>query len=97
MTDPVPAGQMLLAHLDARGWKQTDFAEIIGRPNQTVNEIINGKKEITRETAAQIGAATGIKAGAWLHIQDAYKLWELSRNEAHLAKLAEIRKRVGEW
>jgi HTH-type transcriptional regulator/antitoxin HigA len=40
-------GEYLRDELEARGWTQGDFARIIGRPVQVVNEIINGKKRIT--------------------------------------------------
>ncbi len=37
-------GEILRDELDARGWTQGDFAEIIGKPLQAVNEILMGKK-----------------------------------------------------
>jgi HTH-type transcriptional regulator/antitoxin HigA len=45
-------GARLLELMAGRDWTQTDLAEILGRPLQAVNEIIGGKKEITRETAS---------------------------------------------
>ena len=62
-----PAGEYLADELDARGWTQADFAEVLGRPAQFVSEIISGKKEITRESAAQIAAALGTSAEFWLN------------------------------
>lgn len=39
----VPApGRILSRELEARGWTQKDLAEIMGRPVQTINEIIRG-------------------------------------------------------
>lgn len=58
-----PVGEHLAEELDARGWAQAAFAEILGRPAQFVSEIISGKKEITRESAEQISAALGTSAG----------------------------------
>ena len=75
-----PAGEILADELDARGWSQTDFAEVLGRPAQFVSEIISGKKEITRESAAQIGAALGTSAEFWLNLQDSYLLWKQSQD-----------------
>lgn len=68
-----PAGEILADELDARGWTQADFAEVLGRPAQFVSEIISGKKEITRESAAQIGAALGTSAEFWINLQDSYR------------------------
>lgn len=64
MTDRMPAevfppGEHLADELEERGWSQADFAEIIGRPVQFVSEIVNAKKELTAESAAQIAAALG--------------------------------------
>lgn len=68
-----PAGEILADELDARGWTQADFADVLGCPAQFVSEIISGKKEITRESAAQIGAALGTSAEFWLNLQDSYR------------------------
>ncbi len=75
-----PAGEHLADELDARGWTQADFAEVLGRPAQFVSEIISGKKEITRESAAQIAAALGTSAEFWLNLQDSYLLWKQSKD-----------------
>ncbi len=74
MTTISPVGEILADELDARGWTQTDFAEVLGLPAQFVSEIISGKKEITRESAAQIGDALGTSAELWLNIQNSYLL-----------------------
>ena len=75
-----PAGEYLADELDARGWTQADFAEVLGRPAQFVSEIISGKKEITRESAAQIAAALGTSAEFWLKLQDSYLLWKQAQD-----------------
>lgn len=74
MTTISPVGEILADELDARGWTQTDFAEVLGLPAQFVSEIISGKKEITRESAAQIGDALGTSAELWLNFQNSYLL-----------------------
>lgn len=76
-----PAGEILADELDTRGWTQADFAEVLGRPAQFVSEILSGKKEITRESAAQIGAALGTSAEFWLNLQDSYLLWKQSQDD----------------
>lgn len=64
-----PAGEFLADELEARGWTQAEFAAILDRPAQFVSEIISGKKEITRESATQIGAALGTSAEMWLSLE----------------------------
>jgi HTH-type transcriptional regulator / antitoxin HigA len=67
-------GEYLKDELDARGWSQTQFARIIGRPIQVVNQIIKGRKSITPETAAAIAAALGTSAELWMNLEIAYRL-----------------------
>jgi HTH-type transcriptional regulator/antitoxin HigA len=71
-----------------------EFAEILGRPPQFVSEIIAGKKEITRESAAQIGAALGTSAEIWLNLQDAYHLWRRRQNQHAQDELEDVRLRA---
>jgi HTH-type transcriptional regulator/antitoxin HigA len=92
--DQVPVGELLGRELDARDWSQADFAAVLDRPTQFVSEIVNGKKEITRESAAQIGAALDHTAEYWLHLQDQYLLAEQSKNENTQVKLDEVRRRA---
>lgn len=89
-----PAGEILADELDARGWTQADFAEVLGRPAQFVSEIISGKKEITRESAAQIGAALGTSAEFWLNLQDSYLLWKQSQDTRTRENLNAVKTRA---
>lgn len=72
-----PPGDFLREELAERGWAEGEFAKIIGRPAQTVSEILNGKKEITPETAVAIGAALGTSAELWLNLQAGYRLHQV--------------------
>lgn len=89
-----PAGEHLAEELEARGWTQVDFAEILGRPPQFVSEIISGKKEITRESAAQIAAALGTSPEFWLNLQDSYLLWVQDQDQNTQQSLSEVKKRA---
>jgi HTH-type transcriptional regulator/antitoxin HigA len=96
-TGPVeafPVGVHLLEELDARGWTQTEFAEILGRPAQVISEIVSGKKEITRESAAQIAAALGTTPQYWLNLQDQYHLWRQDQDTGTRKQLDEVRLRA---
>ena len=70
-----PPGEFLADELEARGWTQTEFAEIIRRPTKVVNEIIAGKKAITPDTARELAAALGTSPQYWMNLQTAYDLW----------------------
>ena len=71
-----PPGEYLRDELKARGWTQSQFAQIIGRPLQLVSEIINGRKRITEKTALEIAAALGTTARVWLNLENNYRLWK---------------------
>jgi HTH-type transcriptional regulator/antitoxin HigA len=73
---PLAPGDYLRSELERRSWTQAQFAEILDRPVQFVNDILAGKKEITRVSAAQLGAALDTSAEFWLHLQDDYLLWK---------------------
>lgn len=79
-----PPGEFLRDELDERGWAIAEFAEIIGRPVQAISEIINGRKSITAETAAEIGHALGTSAALWLNLQTAYQLHTLDTDRHSL-------------
>ncbi len=68
-------GEIIRDELEARGWAQKDLANIMDRPIQAINEIINAKKEITTETAIELGAAFGTSADFWLNLENNYRLW----------------------
>ncbi len=67
-------GQILKRELDARGWTQKDLAEILGRPQQAVSEIIKGAKQITPETAIELAAAFGTSSELWNNLEANYRL-----------------------
>lgn len=89
-----PVGEFLADELEERGWTQAEFAEILGRPPQFVSEIISGKKEITRESAAQIAAAFGTSPDVWLNLQNAYLLWQQAADRRSREQLDEVRLRA---
>lgn len=92
--NPVPVGRFLAEEIEAHGWTQAEFAAVLGRPVQFVSEIVNGKKEITRESAAQIGAALGQTPEFWLSFQDQYLLSEQAKSTRTQQDLSEVRRRA---
>jgi HTH-type transcriptional regulator/antitoxin HigA len=81
-------GIYIREELEARNWLQSDFAKIIGRPLQAVNEMINGKKRITAETALAIGAAFGTGPEVWINLQSAYDLHMAGEADPAIAQRA---------
>jgi HTH-type transcriptional regulator/antitoxin HigA len=67
-------GWRISRELDQRGWSQKDLAEVIGRPLQAVNEILNGSKRITPDTAVQLGHAFRTGAEFWANLEALYRV-----------------------
>jgi HTH-type transcriptional regulator/antitoxin HigA len=68
------AGAILRRELAARGWTQRDLAEVMGRPQQAISEIVQGRKRITAETALELAAALGTSAEVWLRLDAGHQL-----------------------
>ena len=83
-------GEYLRDELAARGWTQGDFAKIIGRPMQVVNEIINGRKRITVATANAIGLALGTGPELWLNLENTYRLHTTAAADPAIARRAAV-------
>lgn len=83
-------GEYIREELDARGWSQLDLADILGRPPQAVNEIINGKRSITPDTARALGEAFGTSAQLWMNLESAYQLARLDAPEGGVQRKAKL-------
>ncbi len=81
-------GEYLRDELEERGWTVTEFAEILGRPIQAISEILNGKKEITAETAIDFASALGTSPELWLNLQSAYRLHEVGSDSPEVSPVA---------
>jgi HTH-type transcriptional regulator/antitoxin HigA len=81
-------GDFLRDELAERGWAQSDFAKVIGRPLQVVNEIINNKKRLTAETAKAIALAFGTSPEFWLSLQNQYDLHSTPEADREIVKRA---------
>jgi len=88
-----PPGELLRDELDARGWTQTEFAEILGRPVRLVNEILVGKRGITPQTAQEIGAALGTTPELWLNLEMGYRLSRAGPVPERIGREARLRER----
>lgn len=67
-------GDFLSEELEARGWTQLELAEIMGRPTTLISGIVKGKKQITPDTAIQLGDAFGTGAELWMNLDSQYQL-----------------------
>lgn len=86
-------GDFLRDELDARGWTQAEFAEIIGSSTRLVNEIIAGKRSVTPETAVNLAAALGTSAQVWMNLESAYQLSKVAPRAERISREANLREK----
>ena len=76
MTREVPLihpGEILLKDwLEPLGISQYALAKAIDVPRRRINEIVQGHRAITADTAARLGAFFGVDAEGWLALQAHY-------------------------
>ncbi|MFN8506562.1 MAG: HigA family addiction module antitoxin [Dehalococcoidia bacterium] len=70
----VHPGEYIADELEARGLSQRELARQMGRPYQSLNQIIRGHKPVTADTALDLEAAFGVSAQTWLNLQTAFDL-----------------------
>ncbi|UGQ46239.1 HigA family addiction module antitoxin [Massilia endophytica] len=86
-----PPGEFLREELEARGWTQAEFAEIIGKDARLVSEVIGGKRTVTPETAIALGQALETGPELWMNLESQYQLSKVrSYGEESIAKKAKL-------
>lgn len=72
---PTHPGEMLKEEfLDPMGLPQTALADKLGIPVQRINEIVNGKRGVTPDTAWLFAGAFGTTPEFWMNLQIGYDL-----------------------
>ena len=83
-------GRILKRELEARGWTQKDLAEIIGRPHQDINGIVEGNKKITPEMAMELAEALKTAAEIWTNIEAKYQSHFASQTEGVILHYSDL-------
>lgn len=65
---------MLEEFLEPLGNSQNELARAISVPPNRISQIINGKREITADTALRLGRFFGIEPEFWLNLQTRYNM-----------------------
>ena len=72
---PVHPGVVLAEDfLKAMGITQYRLAKGIGVPPRRINEIVQGKRGVTADTALRLGKFFGMEAQFWMNLQSHYDL-----------------------
>jgi addiction module HigA family antidote len=74
---PVPVGQILTEEfMRPLGLTQGRLAEAMGVQRKHVNELCNGRRNVTAPTALILARVFGNSADFWLNVQRRSDLWE---------------------
>jgi len=65
----VSPGQILSEMMKAKGWTQVDLAAILEKPQNSISQIITGKKAVTPETAISLAQAFGNSPEYWIQLE----------------------------
>ena len=81
---------LLNEFLEPHGISQTDFAQRLGISFVRLNEIINGRRGMTPDTALRLEKVLGMSADFWLGLQLDWDLWNAMHSE-DAKKIAQLR------
>ena len=74
---PTPPGQIFLEDfLVPLEITQKDAAQRLRISYPRMNEIVNGRRTVTPDTALRLARFTGTEAAFWLNLQQAVDLWD---------------------
>jgi addiction module HigA family antidote len=71
---PHPGEFLDTRFLKPLGISQTELAEALGVSRRRVNELINGRRAITPDTAVRLAMYFGNDAAFWMHLQVAWDM-----------------------
>ena len=78
---PIHPGEILLEDfLKPMNISQYYVAQSIGVPPRRINEIVQGKRRITADTALRLGRFFSMESQFWMNLQSRYDL-EVAREE----------------
>ena len=83
---PIHPGEIFLQEfLEPMGLSQVELARRMEVPVQRVNTLINGKRDITAETAILLSRVLKTSPEFWMNLQEARDLYEAREHLAHAA------------
>lgn len=91
---PHPGITLLEDFMKPLGISQSKLARELGVDPRRINEIVNGKRSITADTALRLEKYFGNSATFWINLQTSYDLRMAHFDESLSNKLAKITPRV---
>ncbi len=88
---PIHPGEILLEEfLEPMGISQYKLAKDISVPPRRINEIVQGKRSISADTALRLSRYFGLSERFWLNLQTRYDL-EVEKDKLDLRLQKEVR------
>ena len=89
---PAHPGEILREEfLEPLGMSQRELADRMGVHYPRVNELVNGKRGVTAETAVMLATVLGTSPELWLNLQQTRDLYETLNDPASSEKLKQVR------
>ena len=73
-TDYQAPGPYIRALLEEKGWTQRILGVVLGTTEQSINQLINGKRDLKPELAIRLGAVFGVDPQRFVDLQARYDL-----------------------
>lgn len=88
---PTHPGEMLLKEfLEPMQITQKDFAKHLGWTYARLNEIINGRRGVSADSALAFADAFKMEAEFWLNLQRDYDLWQAAQDHKKVKPFAKF-------
>ena len=84
--DPIHPGEILADELEEIGMNALQLSKRIGVPNNRIYQIINGKRDITADTAIRLATFFGSAPEFWLNLQKSYELDVVRKEKGDITK-----------
>ena len=85
---PTHPGQMLLKEfLEPMGITQKEFSDHLGWTYARLNEIINGHRGVSAESALAFSDAFKIEPQFWLNLQQNWDLWHAMKAHKNIKRI----------
>jgi addiction module HigA family antidote len=89
---PISVGEMLKAEfMEPLQLTQTALAKAMGVERRLINELCNGRRAVTVDTALMLARAFGNTPEFWLNVQRRMELWEALNTPARRKRIERAR------
>ncbi len=78
-----PPSTYITEFVEERGWDTADFARELGWPMRPTQQLLDGKRAVTTETAQDLARVFGTSAQLWVNLEVGWQSSLLAALEEH--------------